>query len=839
MKPLQNLASMVVFTFTIILTACSGDSGSGAEGPSASGKDYKAILTALGVDEVTNPPDLVTTSTSGEKVTISDPDSWNPLKNEYVVFSPKSEVLQLGLTDEKDSDGKYFYNSVFEDAGQSYASSHPLSGDQTWESTSYKRTCAADLDGDGIQEFVVIYTPDNAQETLSLSVYANGSFSTPVFLTDISSAYMGTQLAKGSLGCGRVTFFLQAYLNSADVDGDGIEEILFASGGTACVLAIESDGSGVSVLDEKNFGESSLISSFTGGDCDGDGNDELLVTLAENDSTSDEARWALYDSSFDTELTSPEFITVSGSYLTQGCFGDFDGDNIDEICISTSLYASLVSNIYKFKDKSITELNSITDTERRSMYSYVQPLPTAVDIDGDGKDELYLGNGYVYDDVVLNSVYRAFDLYGVILNNYNDFISTARVGDVDGDAKEDLVLTHFFDQADDVEVVGFGVNSAGNGLVMKKRYAAYTNTDNNPGDANGGAFAKGYSHYAYYCCAVAVGNVDKDSSRVKYVGHELQFSNPIIIAALASPPYYADIMKDEETYDPYGWETTFGTSTSEETSDTGSVGISTGVSLEYEQDLSVFGVKIASFKSSASFCATTSCDFTTSMSVSKNISYSCTGGENRIIFTALPIDVYSYEVLESVDSSDTVGGILTIDIPRSYNTYTVDSDFYNENNGDLPDIGEEVFPHSLGAPETYPSAATMATLLENNGGYCSDKAKSVGQYDPEKQTSGGVTSLGISVEEGNGTQVGVDMATEFAVGAGVGGTTVMISAGFNVGYSYSISTTKGTEFGGTIGNLPTDYFNNQDYAYSQGLFAYPYPDNETGQTFWVVNYWLE
>ncbi len=66
-------------------------SGSGSENSPTVSATVAAILSALGVSEYTNPPDLVVTSQSGEEVTIDDPDEWNPLGAEYAVFSPKSE----------------------------------------------------------------------------------------------------------------------------------------------------------------------------------------------------------------------------------------------------------------------------------------------------------------------------------------------------------------------------------------------------------------------------------------------------------------------------------------------------------------------------------------------------------------------------------------------------------------------------------------------------------------------------------------------------------------------------------------------------------------------------
>ena len=60
--------------------------------------------------------------------------------------------------------------------------------------------------------------------------------------------------------------------------------------------------------------------------------------------------------------------------------------------------------------------------------------------------------------------------------------------------------------------------------------------------------------------------------------------------------------------------------------------------------------------------------------------------------------------------------------------------------------------------------------------------------------------------------------------------------GFNVGYSYSQSTTTSTTFGGTVGYLPSAYYSDDEYKYGSTLFVYPYQNTFTGHTYWVLDY---
>ena len=56
-----------------------------------------------------------------------------------------------------------------------------------------------------------------------------------------------------------------------------------------------------------------------------------------------------------------------------------------------------------------------------------------------------------------------------------------------------------------------------------------------------------------------------------------------------------------------------------------------------------------------------------------------------MIFTAVPIDAYSYSVVASPTASE-VGTTLQINIPRDFATYTVTRNFFNEHNGALADV---------------------------------------------------------------------------------------------------------------------------------------------------------
>jgi len=102
-----------------------------------------------------------------------------------------------------------------------------------------------------------------------------------------------------------------------------------------------------------------------------------------------------------------------------------------------------------------------------------------------------------------------------------------------------------------------------------------------------------------------------------------------------------------------------------------------------------------------------------------------------------------------------------------------------------------------------------------------------------------VTGLKISIDKTNTKTVTSDFSVEASAGAGAGGFTIAVKAGFSTGFSYSTSTSTGIAFGGTVGNLPSQYFNSNQYKYSSGLFVYPYKDERSLRKYWIVDYWVE
>jgi hypothetical protein len=265
-----------------------------------------------------------------------------------------------------------------------------LTDDQVWERDCAKATCSADLDGDGIDEIVVLYAPaDNAvtakASELDARVYKNGALTGSGVVSGLTLGnedYLKEGGWNTSINSSHATEYLydRIAVCRADLDGDGKDELLLYAGKTAWALKLSATGS-CAVLESNTYTED--ITDIAAGDCDGDGKAEFAVCLATQG-------FALYDSSFSAPLTSPELVSLSSSQKgCEACFGDFDGDNVKELCVNCSEAGQHTAIIYKLASGSLSKKQAVTVSSLPSNIYVFRAFPRAIDINGDGTDELF------------------------------------------------------------------------------------------------------------------------------------------------------------------------------------------------------------------------------------------------------------------------------------------------------------------------------------------------------------------------------------------------------------------------------------------------------------------
>jgi hypothetical protein len=217
----------------------------------------------------------------------------------------------------------------------------------------------------------------------------------------------------------------------------------------------------------------------------------------------------------------------------------------------------------------------------------------------------------------------------------------------------------------------------------------------------------------------------------------------------------------------------------------------------------------------------------------KSIDYIGAGGQDIVVFAVVPVDEYAYKVLQSPDQAE-IGTTMKISIPRRYAIHQVTREFYNANNGALEDV---VTPHVRGNPWNYPGPTRRDELMAaapSGFAYRSDTAATASQASG---ASGSVTALTIDVAQNASSSFTWDQSTAITGAAGTEAFQVVAQLGFGTGYTTSESWTTGTRFGGTVGYLPTAFYD-AEHTYASGLFAYKQL-TALGNAVWMVEYWVE
>jgi hypothetical protein len=319
-------------------------------------------------------------------------------------------------------------------------------------------------------------------------------------------------------------------------------------------------------------------------------------------------------------------------------------------------------------------------------------------------------------------------------------------------------------------------------------------------------------------------NVDADSPVLAFSEgeYELVFTEPIVVAALAAPPYELGIAQN------FGaCSTAFGNTQSTGSEVERTVSVSAGVSVGANFD---FDLVQGGFELEQSLTVEASRVSSHGYQLDRTILFQSGWDEDLVVFTTLPMDVYTYTVLSHPSNPALVGEQVVVRLPREPILLQADREYYNEHvfdGGMKVDAG--VFQHAIGDVSSYPTRAQKDLLLVQNGGL---------QHGPVSVGQGsGSTQVTIQVGESWSEGGALEVAYELEVKATAGGA----MAGFSVGASASagLRITSGTQttYTGTVGAIGAPDFAAHQYQF--GLFTYVRPDPTRGYQFEVLNYWVE
>ncbi|NOX76564.1 MAG: VCBS repeat-containing protein [Gammaproteobacteria bacterium] len=819
---------------TLLLSACGG--GGGGDSANGGSKDVEQALNALGVSTEATP------RVADDKAAL--PDDYSPLRSTQTIDA-FMEVFMVGipLAASFGVDNPVAVVEQVVDGNNQFASElllAPASADTPWvlsdgeQPAQLRAVTTADVDGDGLQELLVCYRLAGEQ-TVQLQIIddlENGfTFLPPITISNLDPQEI--QIAAGDFnGNGRMDVVVGLSLDTG-----------------AQLLWLENSADGGLGLSDASLtlspisGATELSLAMAVGNLDYDNPDELVVVLNEyftQDSGTNPdtgiSRYFVFDDANAgyTELDSGAITgfgaTINHTAITATvALGDIDGDNVDEIVFGgLTNFAPTLQCEYGYLLAALDDLKhdfaplgaDYREPFRNDPDWQCAPTPlrlrhlhiNTLDLDQDGADEIQ-ANQFLFEDFRTASPWSLRDTLpketlfrtdgnGDLTGDFNRHNSSITVGDVTSD-KRDNVLVY----SQQGEVAVWGLDSLQNEWQQMGSIATQAA---DPDDKQRPL--------------VIPANVDYDSLVLQYSAGEykLVFTEPVIVAALAAAPCARNLGQNEDAC-----RTGFGTAESNTTSIENTFTVTAGVSLGFSASFSALGVEVSDFEAIASVKASLAQKSIESYTLTTRIEYESGPIEDTVIFTSIPYDQYTYQIL-SHPNPKYIGVEIVLSMPRSPIKILANRDFYNQNiAADGIPIDGSIFAHRAGDPQSYPTASEKDDLLNRYRGFETAQVD-VGQ-------GGGSVGVGINIfnETGTGTTYGVE--AEFELQATIGGVVGGFSIGGGTENSLQISHGQESDYSGTVANLSAEHFASNSYSF--GLFTYIYKHPQ--QPFEVINYWVE
>ena len=328
---------------------------------------------------------------------------------------------------------------------------------------------------------------------------------------------------------------------------------------------------------------------------------------------------------------------------------------------------------------------------------------------------------------------------------------------------------------------------------------------------------------------LCLANTDDDTSYMTYTGkHYYTYSDPQVLAVLASPPYFSDLLDRDDLSGNYAESsTTYSSMKGTENGTSSSSTISVGAYVSFEQEFSVFGVKIGSVEAEAAFTSGFTYETEHTSSLEQSITYETTSGEDRVAFYSIPMEIYEYTSYIPDGTGKYTKVTSTVSIPHEASIGLIDlSDYENiaEDYSVLPSISGSVLTHTIGDPSSYPSAPSAGSKAYNG-----DPAK----VDFTAAGGGSGITQEISFSTSDSKNYTNTTSIETKAGAGAGGVTAGVVAGSEHSAGKVSVNTAGGSFSGSLQNMPIEA---KPYGYGMNWRIFCYNYRSGNQAFPVVTY---
>ena len=331
--------------------------------------------------------------------------------------------------------------------------------------------------------------------------------------------------------------------------------------------------------------------------------------------------------------------------------------------------------------------------------------------------------------------------------------------------------------------------------------------------------------------SLCLANTDNDSSYMNYAGkHYYRYTDPKVLAVLASPPYFKDLLDRDDLSGNYAESTTsYSSTTGSESGSTGGTTITVGSYVSFEQEISVFGVKIGQTEAEAVVTHGFTWETEKTSSLEQTVSYSATSGEDKVALYSIPMEIYQYESYVPDENGKYEKVLTEVNLPHEACVKLLDLSEYEtiaEDYSILPTIAESVLRHEIGDPSSYPSStAGYSVIAQYNGTPASVGFTSKGGGDTITQE--------IAMSKSNSNSYSYVGTVEAKAGAGAGGVTAGVIAGFEgTGGTVHIST-EGSSFSGELQAMPAEA---KPYGYNMNWKIFCYKYKGADMEFPVVSY---
>ena len=752
----------------------------------------------------------------------------DPVSGQYDVFyranqySPKFETDQTILTyhqNNKNDDAPLYLGNAGDAAKKTHKVGGTVSTDVwTWEfgaaymAQNYIELATGDFDGDSIDEIAVYIGETNNPrvEIWKLQEQDGDGYLNPGHYADhdfFGSASVDTGKRAWKIawtyplnqyGSGKVPNMVS--LSAADYDKDGIDDLAvswgyFGSGSdvqpSRATIMMGADNNKMMTrkysFDLKSGGTDIYRASFTAGDVDNDGYNELVMggSLANSDRNSRYLavyEWNGSGFSIVAEQNFKLFEEENGVRKWQNIKDDktyysmlFAPANVAVgkfygIGESPCIYLDSIVIEYGSEGFDILDLMASDMVYPKGGQYYVEWGARAADTTGNGQDTLLTMSNAVANIDQANSV--------------ADYMQ--------------LAWASYYQNQYALSGICFRKSSDGYAAdrVLSKT-ATYSAADSN------------FLNFA--SLSFSLPNTDKDTAILKYTGkHYYTYSDPEVLAVLASPPYYADLANGDDDSQMIESSTAYGTSEGSGGGTTHSNSFSVGVYTSWEKTWSMLGVELASAEAEFSINNTFTWETQKTSSLEYAVEYATMAGVDTVVLYSIPIETYVYEAqIPNGSGYDTQ--TMTVNIPYEPSIQTLSLEKYNTiyhtYKDILPDVSHAL-THTVGEPGSYasgigslPGDRQQTLVYKGNGG----NPFTIGQGSQNTQTQ----SISMTSEEENSFNYELEVETK--AGAGMGGVKVGVTAGYSHGAGSVHITTAGSSYTATMNGLPSQA---EQYGYS-------------------------